>query len=114
MQMLLSIESIFMTAAAKFDASAIENKFNTLIEKGIENVSDMEAWVLASCNPLELELIANFKEFVYLCIDVKKKNAAVQQQQQLEEDAKDKTTEQPQGQTGDKKRQRKEKLPINV
>lgn len=83
-QILLSIEAIFMTAATKYDASAIENKFNTMIENGTKSVVDMEACVLANADPIELELIGNFKDFVYLCLDIKKKNEVEQQQQALQ------------------------------
>lgn len=79
---LLLNESLIMTAALKLDAGAVESQFNKLIEKGMEDVKELEMGVMTEADPVDLDLLCNFKDFVYLCIDVKKKNAQQQQQQQ--------------------------------
>lgn len=71
-----------MASAAKINAVEAEKIFNALIDKGVNNLKTMETSVLENGNPTEVELLSNFKDFVFLCIDVKKKNNLEQQQPQ--------------------------------
>lgn len=79
-------ESLIMRTAIEFQTQVIEEKFNVLVENGIKDIIQMEVDVLQRCDSIEIELLSNFKDFVFLCIDVKKKSIhdleLVSQQQQ--------------------------------
>lgn len=79
-------ESIIMSSAAKFDVAKIEKKFNDMVEWGSKNITEMETNVLESCGSVEIELLGNFKDFIYHCIDIQKlNNQALEDQQQQQQ-----------------------------
>lgn len=61
-----------MAIVAKLDAAETETIFNNLVDKGVYNLKEMEEDVLNRAHPTEIDLLVNFKDLIYHCIDTKK------------------------------------------